>query len=572
MAAIKGQVRRSQLVTTYGVGSVVALGDESFMVAGIDRWPKGEPDLHEPRLERRLGVIGFRQPPAREEKPDVPVVRYPRWYSCPKCRRLATHKTLAGAFDSNKCARCARTLVPSRFVVVCAKGHVSDFPYMRWVHEGKAAEGVDHELYIEAGGATAGLRDIRVSCSCGRTRTMDGAFDRNAFQKIASCRGERPWLQAPAEDCGTAIRALQRGASNVWFGALRSAISIPPWSEAAFQLLNTHWSILRAIPDNAVRGTIENLKLAREGFSVDDLVQAVEDRKALEISEAQQTTVTEEEFRRQEFDALSRGQPETSSQQQFVAVRGDVPASLRPWFSRVMKVKRLREVRALQGFTRLLPPGLGSDVAPLSVEPEPWFPAIEVKGEGIFLVFDEARLSGWQRAPAVVERAAWINARYIERAQAWGHQVDRTITPRLVAVHTFAHALINQLSLEAGYPAASLRERLFVFDDAAGVLVYTATTDSAGSLGGVIAQAEPERLVGSVREAIGRYSWCSSDPVCIETTAAGADALNLAACHACALLPETSCEEMNALLDRGLLVGTPEDAAIGLFAELLTED
>jgi hypothetical protein len=564
-AAIKGQVRRSQLVTTYGVGAVIAVEDESFMVTGIDRWPQGQPDLHEPRLERRLGVQGFRQPPAREGKPDIPVVRYPRWYSCPKCRRLADHRALAGAFDSNKCALCARTLVPSRFVVVCNKGHIGDFPYMRWVHEGKQSEG-DHELFIEAKGATAGLRDIIVSCSCGRRRTMDKAFDKNAFQKIASCRGQRPWLQAPPEDCGTVIRALQRGASNVWFGSVRSAISIPPWSEAAFQLLNAYWAILRAIPDNATRATIENLKLAREGFSVDDLVQAVQDRKTLEGIDISEVTVTEEEFRRQEFDALSRGQPETSGQQQFVAVEGDVPVGLQPWISKVMKVKRLREVRALDGFTRLLPPGLGGEIAPLSVEPEGWLPGIEVKGEGIFLVLAEDRLTTWAALPGVMERAGWINERYIARGLAWGRPADRTITARLVAVHTFAHALINQLSLEAGYPAASLRERLFAFEEAAGLLIYTATTDSAGSLGGVIAHAEPDRLLASVREAIGRYSWCSSDPVCIETTSAGTDALNLAACHACALLPETSCEEMNVILDRGLLVGTPEDPTIGLFA------
>src|SRR5215204_6249240 len=150
MASIKGTVRRSQLITTYGVGAVVAVEDESFMVAGIDRWPDGELDLHEPRLERRLEVQGFRQPPAREDRPDVPVVRYPRWYSCPKCRRLDDHRTLAGAFDSNKCARCHRTLVPSRFVVVCAKGHISDFPYRRWVHEGAAPDGDAHDLFIEA--------------------------------------------------------------------------------------------------------------------------------------------------------------------------------------------------------------------------------------------------------------------------------------------------------------------------------------------------------------------------------------------------------------------------------------
>ena len=569
MASIKGTVRRSQLVTTYGVGAVVAVEDESFMVAGIDRWPQGELDLHEPRLERRLEVQGFRQPPAREDRPDVPVVRYPRWYSCPKCRRLADHRLLAGAFDSNDCARCHRRLVPSRFVAVCARGHISDFPYMRWVHEGKQAEGVAHELYIEAKGATAGLRDILITCSCGRRRTMDKAFEKNAFQGIASCRGQRPWLQAANEDCGTVIRTLQRGASNVWFGSVRSAISIPPWSEAAFQLLNAYWTILRAMPDNAIRTTIENLGIAQQGFSVDDLVAAVDDRKTLEGGDRSTHALSEEEFRRQEFEALDRGHPETSGQQQFVAVEGELPNELRPWFAKVMKVKRLREVRALDGFTRLLPPGLGADVAPLSVEPTGWLPAIEVKGEGIFLKFDESRLRDWAKQPGVIQRASWIDDQYLKRAAAWGREADRTITPRFVAVHTFAHALINQLSLEAGYPAASLRERLYVFDDAAGVLIYTATTDSAGSLGGVIGQAEPDRMLPSIREAIGRYSWCSSDPVCIEATAAGADALNLAACHACALLPETSCEEMNALLDRGLLVGTPDEPSVGLFATLL---
>lgn len=570
--ATKGKVRRSQLVTTYGIGAVIAVEDESFMVVGLDNWPAGKPDLHEPRLERRLGVNGFRQPPATEGRGDIPVVRYPRWYSCPKCKRLADHRALAGGFDSNRCARCNRTLVPSRFVVVCAKGHIGDFPYGRWVHEGRPPDGT-HELYIEAKGATASLKDILITCSCGRRRTMDKAFEKTAFQGIASCRGQRPWLRKTEnEDCGTVIRTLQRGASNVWFGSVRSAISIPPWSEAAFALLNDYWVILRAIPENALPATIEDLKLAGQGFTVQDLVAAVQERKSIEGASSSSAPVTDEQFRRQEFDALVKGQQEESGQQQFVAVPGEIPPDLRPWFVKVMKVKRLREVRALDGFTRLLPPGLGADLAPLSSNPPEWLPAIEVKGEGIFLQLRHDELQRWAQTEAVKSRAATVDGRYRKRAASYGREVDRAITAQLLVVHTFAHALINQLSLEAGYPAASLRERIYVFDDAAGLLIYTATTDSAGSLGGVTAQAEPHRLRDSVVEAIGRFSWCSSDPVCIEAEAGGTDALNLAACHACALLPETSCEEMNLLLDRGALVGTPEDPGLGFFSQLLAAE
>ena len=166
-------------------------------------------------------------------------------------------------------------------------------------------------------------------------------------------------------------------------------------------------------------------------------------------------------------------------------------------------------------------------------------------------------------------RAAWLDAQYIERARRWGHVVDRSITPRFLVAHGFAHALINQLSLEAGYPAAALRERLYVFGDAAGVLVYTATTDSAGSLGGVIAQADPTASpLRSRRQSVATHG-ARRTRSASRAPAVGADALNLAACHACALLPETSCEEMNALLDRALLVGTPDDPDVGYFEGIL---
>jgi hypothetical protein len=240
-----------------------------------------------------------------------------------------------------------------------------------------------------------------------------------------------------------------------------------------------------------------------------------------------------------------------------------------------MLVKKLREVRALKAFTRLSDAESTTDAAemPLSERPLPWLPAMEVRGEGVFLRLDEDRLGTWEKSVAVaarVERMRTAHQRVLEqRADDPSTVVPSPATPRMVLLHTLSHILINEWSLEAGYPAAALRERLYATDDMAGVLVYTATSDSAGSLGGLVAQGEPEVLGRTVHSAVRRAEWCSSDPLCMETEASGAGGINLAACHACVMLPETSCEHNNILLDRALLVGTPDDPRLGYFEGIL---
>lgn len=566
MPAIKGHVRRSQVVTTYGVGATVALGDESFMVAGIDQWPQNDHRLHEPRLEQQLQVNGFCVPPASDGD-DIPVVRFPRWHSCPKCHRLDDIRRLAG-FDSNMCGDCNRQLVPSRFVVACLRSHIDDFPYMRWVHHGRPREGVSHTLFMEALGATASLRDIKITCICGAEETMEGAFDRFALREVTKCFGNRPWLGKDQEDCTQIVRTVQRGASNVWFGKFRSVISIPPWSENAFQLLDRQWDILRILPPVALEAAIRELGLV-EGtqFSVADLVAAVDERKRRQDGMSEQPR-SEEELRRDEYKALLVGKPEEAGAQ-FAGAPAEVPDDLNHVLDKVMLVSRLREVRALEGFSRILPPGSQEELASLFSSDPGWRPAIEVKGEGIFLQLSTEALDAWEKNSAVKARAARVDDRYRARAEQWRKAPDRTVSPRFLLVHTLAHALIDQFALDAGYPAASLRERLYVDDDMAGLLIYTATTDSAGSLGGVLAQGEPERLAASFASAVARHGWCSADPICIESDAQGADSLNLAACHACVLLPETSCEEMNTLLDRGVLVGTPDEPGLGFLSALV---
>ncbi|MFZ0827956.1 MAG: DUF1998 domain-containing protein [Verrucomicrobiia bacterium] len=147
---------------------------------------------------------------------------------------------------------------------------------------------------------------------------------------------------------------------------------------------------------------------------------------------------------------------------------------------------------------------------------------------------------------------------------------------RYLLVHSLAHILINQLVFECGYSTASLRERLYVSPDSAApmaaLMIYTAAGDAEGTLGGLVRLGRPERLGPVVRRALGRASWCSADPVCSEHLGGqGSKLANLAACHACVLLPETSCETINQGLDRAMVVGTPDAREQGFMAELLEE-
>lgn len=575
---IKGSVRSSQLVTTYGVGAMLALGNESFIVAGIEDWPKNDEDvLHEPRLERKLGVFEFRRPPAGDDiSSDIPVRRFPEYQSCPQCHRLNRYNFFTSPFGKAVCSFCEDepALVPSRFVVACEDGHLDDFPYYQWAHSQQPHDGGTVKLKLKSRGESSGLRDVIISCSCGASRSMDGAFSRQALRTVRRCQGRRPWLgEGTDEGCDKFPVAVQRGASNVWFPDHISAISIPPWSEGAFRVLDRGWEWLKLTPPgDALRLMIEAKGLADEYHSVDDLVGAAEYRKRQESGEAD---AIESDVKYKECEALMKGAPEKDRHDEFVCVPAISPGELaRDWFPIIQKVTRLREVRALRGFSRLVAPAGSDEAAELGGEAKNtvglqadevgWLPAIEVTGEGVFFELSSARLKEWENQEAVQQRVNRLAERFVE-----AYEDGPSVTPRFVMIHTLAHALIDQWALECGYPAAALRERIYVTTERAGVLIYTATTDSAGSLGGVISMAEDDRLSSSLVEAIRRSAWCSADPLCIETATQGVDALNLAACHACALLPETSCEWRNQLLDRALLVGTPEDPSLGYFTELV---
>ncbi|MFJ1894691.1 DrmB family protein [Streptomyces sp. NPDC088115] len=596
-----GEIRRAQLITTYGVGAMIAVENESFLIRGLDSWDISEaPFISEPRLAWQLGVSGFRMPPAPDAdsaRDGVRAVRFPEMYSCPHCHQLQPFRRFNSPPGRAECSSCQESLVPSRFVIACTHGHLDDFPYWKWVHRGNrtGTGSCGGQLTFEADGSTASLRAVLIGCSCGVEKvSMEGAFRRQALRDLGiRCGGRRPWLKdVPVDACQEPPRTLQRGSSSVWFPVMHSALSIPPWSQGIAKLVAPLYADLKEEDAASIKAyvRIRKLLLHHPKYTDEDVVAEVERRREAETSAVRRGDDAEAanragDYRRKlyesEYRSLSKPHPEDSEEEQeFVCEPPAAPVDiLRSSYglTQVMLVKRLREVRVLQSFRRVEEPSpADSDRRQAAISPEKpsWLPAFEVSGEGVFIRLDPERLRNWEAQPEQIARATLIRENHERLLSAHAGDSDKPVppspaTPRFLLLHALAHILINEWSLDGGYPAASLRERLYSDEDMAGVLIYTATSDSAGSLGGVVAQGEPDRLAVSLRAALHRAGWCSNDPLCMESQASGADSLNMAACHACLLLPETSCENNNILLDRAALIGTPEDPSTGFFSQAL---
>jgi hypothetical protein len=238
---------------------------------------------------------------------------------------------------------------------------------------------------------------------------------------------------------------------------------------------------------------------------------------------------------------------------------------------------RLREVLALVGFTRLeaeMPDINGeyeSDVerAPLAAEPS-WFPAVENKGEGVFVRLRAEAIRSWLERPPVKARLEGLAAGH----KAWAEsRKNHRVFPGgpYILLHTLSHLLIQSLAMRCGYPASSIRERVYADAKSGrfGVLLYTGSPDADGTLGGLVQQAR--YFEDHLAEALRQASLCSNDPICARHTPGSSLEqrwLHGAACHGCALIAETSCEMRNDYLDRALVVPVLGEAGAAFFEAL----
>jgi len=607
--AAVGELRPTQLLYTFGIGAVVDLPHLSVMVMGLDAWNRDAcRPIPEPRLLAWVRSALGRQVEAMRALPmdprggsgrfgpgsgtttvGVPVTPFPHWMRCPRCDLLAPIES--GLFELRQeprrpdraryvhvnCTKAkAPPAVPARFVVACGAGHLDDFPWSRFVHrEGPECRGTLRMFEVGVSGETS---EVFVQCTaCNLKRPMIDAFDRKRAG-LGKCNGRHPQLGYAEPGCEEEPKTLSLGASNSWFSITMSALAIPEKGEdEVARLVADHWAILEK-----ARSTEIICYLRSQGslpafvrFTDEEVLAAIERRHA--AGQAGETV----DLKGREWEVLSRPDPGRNDRD-FSLREVAVAEPWRAWLRRVVLVERLRAVTALVGFTRISSPrDFGDELevpeamrAPISREPPTFVPATEVRGEGIFLQLDEARLAAWAKEQKrelrtfVQAHTAWRSQRNIDQPEAGFPGI------RYLALHTFAHALMRELALECGYTAASLRERIYAADGKdetamAGILIYTAAPDAEGTLGGLVRIGEPEELGRHIGRALDAMRLCSSDPLCADhEPEPDGTTLHGAACHACLFAPETSCERGNKYLDRGLLVETVRGGRTPLFADL----
>lgn len=607
-------MRRSALIGPWGVGAIVPFpNDESLMIAGLDMWRYNDSKpfiIKDERLQQRLGVQELRWPPDfRERNADpqncflrIPTVRFPTWHYCPFCgtmekTTLYQQQPECDCYpwpNGRKCDpsyRRRRKLIPERFIVICPDGHVDDFPVAEWLHAGWTNEynpienGGKCKIRRSTGGASASLSGVYYECACGAKKNIAGATRPGALARIGyKCKGSKPWLGIEQDDehpCENPdVQVVLRGATNVWFADTRSSIYIPTdgdqSSKRIISILDKNYDKLSAARINGEwNRTIIDFLADTNNVDKDELYQAFLRRDAgMEGLPGVSEEISEDEYRLAEYKVLiknSGGDAQRFHSKNYPITMYDPIIS--KYFKSVSLVHKLQETRAFVGFSRVEPKELpiSERKKMLRLGDENWLPAIQTQGEGIFFEFNKDTLEEWANRPSVQGRLKNLQEAY--RKSKYNGNVPGELRPIFVLIHTFAHLLINQLSFECGYGSSSIRERLYCEKTdnkygMYGVLIYTASGDSEGSLGGLVRQGEKGRIEDTIRDAVRNAAWCSSDPVCIQSLGQGPESCNLAACHNCALLPETCCECGNRLLDRGVIVGSLEDKSIGFFSDL----
>ncbi len=637
-----GGVRRGQLLRNYGPGSIIDFrpeksGPVSIVATSIDYWHKysrasKNQIIYDRRLQKVVKKDHFRLPPVvadrqkfESEENDFNRLmgfRFPKNLYCPECSLLQDYRKFSDdAGDPGKyCAKCSAKkgkkiyTIPFRFIASCEKGHLSDFPLMSWfkriihhkdinalrnslhknksidpklkekiINKFKAENCTDEEkikmLLLQSG--SLGLAGLKLTCNnCYANLSMEGIFEKEALKGF-SCNGYAQWL-GKREDCNLTPRILQRGASNIYFPFIISALAIPPWFDRLDNCLGTDFGTI--VEDYKEEISLKSLRwikntVEKAGFTYDEnLIEQIKKRVEYHEDEKRENLKADEY---KEFLEIHQDNFEYHENYEFQIRSKPVDSLIKKYIEKIVQVVRLREVQVLTGFKRIKPASSQTDTNMCSIGGEEldWLPASEVRGEGIFVKLNEESLKNWEKKDIIKTRSFKIREVYenhFASENGDSQPLSLKITPRFLLIHSLAHIMIRQLSIECGYSSSSLKERIYVDDgeeSMCGFLIYTATSDSDGTLGGLSRQAEPDLFTKTLVKGLESSVWCSADPLCITTEEKINDDYNLAACHSCLLMPETACDHSNSYLDRALIVGLnyEKNDIPGFFQDLIEE-
>lgn len=593
-----GEVRQSQIITTFGPGSLVDLPKYSVIMAGLDGIVS-DIEVKEPRLLEKVKriqglahVSELRSPPRQLDTfgTDTSGMRsygFPYWFITTQIPGKNERYLVPGKkIERRKYKDDDGTLfsvVPVRFLRACRRGHIDDIDWKSFIHHGEKTCGVPVYRITEIGNS-GDASDIIVTCSCGATRHLEEAKEPGPVG-LGHCNGKRPWLGYGAqEDCNEMSRLVIRNASNIYFPQVLGVISIPFKENVTLgDKVIKYLSRLEQVEEEAelkiVIKTQPDIKEDFRDINISEIWKCLEEIRRngrnpdnISLKDAEFETLFSSQ------DEIGQDWPAGNFYSKAIKKEDWGKDSFMSRFSRLVLVHRLREVRALVGFTRIDKLSLGIDGefednetvhrASLSINNVPWVPTVENRGEGIFIGFDIAKVNAWANQPAVIERSQHL----VDGMRRLFHEKDRefnlTDFPGVVyyMLHSFSHMLITAVSLECGYPASSIKERIYCSKQGYGILLYTGSPDAEGTLGGLIEAGR--NIHRYIKIALEMGELCSNDPVCSQHRPDdNLDDKYLlgAACHGCLLIAETSCEMSNNYLDRSLVIPTLENLGCEFF-------
>ena len=605
-----GELRQSQVITTFGPGAMVDLPDHAVLIGGLDDWHGDRARIDEERLEGRVedllrrGSVKLFAPPVDDGdrnavSANIPAIQFPTWflgqiqktYVDERGRRYRTRPLVrwnqlrdGKYFDED---RKKRPIVPIRFVRACVRGHLGDVDWYAFVHRDYESRQVG-QLWFDEGGAGNDFQEIFVRLAPtaqahGPRRPLSDATVPEGFP-LGMCTGRMPWLGPRVkEPCDKPAKLLTRSASNAYFAQTLSVISIPDLDSALKEAVATVFEDFLQYAESLADVTRERKKqkvfYALEGHTDDDVWAEVQRRKK-GGGQGQSKSIKQAEIETLLAAPLTMG--EDKPEGLYYARARDpstIPAVLGDRLTGVVLVHKLREVIAQVGFTRFeaaMPDidgelSLEVELAPLAREMS-WVPANENKGEGIFLSFSDDAIADWldeAKNPGIKDRKERLLAGF----EAWARRKDLEDVefPGLpyLMLHSLAHLLITAVSLECGYSASSIRERVYAGEWGHGILLYTGGAGSEGTLGGLVQVGRS--IEHHLARALEQGRLCSNDPVCAQHDPANLFEerfLHGAACHGCLLVAETSCERRNELLDRSLVVPTVSTPEAAFFPDL----
>ena len=588
-------VRLSHILRHYSVGSIIRGPDFLMTVKDIRSWKNKYSQTSGrviPYVEQVKASIGvwqdLREPPVARTTATgeidgayIPAIPFPSWMICPDCGLLHLKpwkknddwETLHCEEPSNdKCPRKPK-LEQISWVMVHINGYMTDVPWHYLAHYEEKndklnvcrADWSENYLYLVTDSNSS--RKI-IKCS----RCNSKAYFSNDIRIKYAKNNKQPWLPEAPEDNDELAQIIEINDIRVHSPSTITALVIPPESR-----IKRGTIIDRMYSSSEKKQIIDNARtrLARMGAlkriarefrcSVEDIEEAISEIERGYPLYGQ--SVTKGQLYENEYSALIEELPNLSDDEDFVTshkthlwnnlkkqnLKKSRHQKILSAIDKLIAVHRLKEIMVFKGFQRL-----GGELVPPDIEGQTdWLPALELYGEGIFFSFNTEKFKRWEEQPGLKKRANDFRIRFINAGIQFDPEVN--VTPRLVFLHTLSHLLIRQLETAAGYPAASLKERIYSSNKEkypmAGILIYVAVPDIVGSLGGLYELAEPKRFLKLISKAFDHADWCSLDPVCGEHTGQGPNLLNKAACHACSLVPEPSCAFGNVLLDRLFIKG-----------------